>query len=310
MGCTFGKKKDMARTYIREAEGSFGVNFVERCKALFVTKASGGYKVYYCPTTSIDRDYHLVAGLPDNSIRARQVVIAAGCPESPALLMRSRPFLNPFPDKDLGQGISGNGDIPVGGILPEGTDVSTYVGRPMSRICRKPGGDFIIVDMHVPPIGPAVKYKGTFESIEKPPQFWGKEYKQTLKNYGKRLLMLAVISMDQGNISIELDSKGNVAIWKSSSYTISTVYEKLKDAFRTMEADVGVTDYDLTGRLYTAHPIGGCKMGSVVDPKTLEVYNNPGLHVIDASVLPSATVVGPALTVAAVAEKAMDAILG
>lgn len=308
MGCTFGAKMDMARTYIPEAEKA-GAIFAERCKAIFVTKAFRGYRVYYRSTTSIDHDYHLVTGWPLDSIWARRVVIAAGCPESPALLMRSRRFLNRFPDKDLGQGISGNGDIPVGAIMPGDTGVNTFKGRPMSRICRKVGGDFIIVDMHAPPIGPAVKYRGTFESLKSPPQFWGKKYKQTLKNYGNRLLILAVISMDVGNISIRLDAKGNVVIRRSSNYTISGVYEKLKDAFREMKADVGVTDYDLTGRLYTAHPIGGCKMGSVVDPKTLEVYNNPGLHVIDASVLPSATVVGPALTVAAVAEKVMDEIL-
>jgi choline dehydrogenase-like flavoprotein len=309
MGCTFGAKMDMARSYILEAERA-GAIFAERCKALFVRKAFKGYKVYYRRTTSVDRDYHLITGWPYNSIWAKKVVIAAGCPESPALLMRSRPFLNSFPDNDLGRGISGNGDIPIGAIIP-GKMVDTAVGRPMSRICREARGDFIIVDMHAPPIGPAVKYKGTFESLTEPPQFWGKEYKQTLKNYGKHLLILAVISMDEGNISIKLDSKGNVVIRKSSNYTISEVYDQLKLAFKKMgtDVDVGVTDYDLTGRLYTAHPIGGCKMGSVVDPKTLEVYNNPGLHVIDASVLPSATVVGPALTVAAVAEKAMDTIL-
>lgn len=308
MGCKFGAKKDMAQTYIPEAIDA-GVFFAERCKAMFVKKAFNGYEVYYSRTTSTDRDYHLVTGWPLNSIWARKVVIAAGSPESPALLMRSRPFLNWFPDSDLGQGISGNGDIPIGAIMPEGTEVNTFMGRAMSRLCRKDGEDFIIVDMHAPPIGPAVKYKGTFESITSPPQFWGKKYKQTMKNYGKRLLMLAIISMDKGNINIGLDSKGNVVIRRSSSYTISGVYQKLKDALRGMGADVGVTDYDLTGRLYTAHPIGGCKMGSVVDPETMEVYNNPGLHVIDVSVLPSATVVGPALTVAAIAEKVMRKVI-
>ncbi len=305
MGCKFGAKMDMAQTYIPDAIGA-GATFAERRKAIFIRRAFKGYKVYYRPTTSVDRDYHLVTGWPLDSIWARQVVIAAGSPESPALLMRSRSLLNRFPGKDLGRGISGNGDIPIGAIMQE--DVYTYKGRAMSRMCRKEDEDFIIVDMHAPPIGPAVKYKGTFESINKPPQFWGKKHKQTLKNYGERLLILAVISMDEGNIHIRLDPKGNVVIRRSSSYTISNVYEKLKDAFREMGADVGVTDYDLTGRLYTAHPIGGCKMGSVVDPETLELYNNPGLHVIDASVLPSATVVGPSLTVAAVAEKVMGVI--
>lgn len=103
MGCKYGAKMDMARTYIPEAK-SAGALFVDRCKVMFIRKAFNGYNVYYNQTSSVDHDYHLVTDGPLSSIWSRQVIIAAGSPESPALLMRSRTFLNQFPDNDLGLG--------------------------------------------------------------------------------------------------------------------------------------------------------------------------------------------------------------
>ena len=51
------------------------------------------------------------------------------------------------------------------------------------------------------------------------------------------------------------------------------------------------------------HPIGGCRMATdvsrgVVDYRG-EVFGHPGLYVADASVLPTVTIAGPQLTVAA-----------
>ena len=51
------------------------------------------------------------------------------------------------------------------------------------------------------------------------------------------------------------------------------------------------------------HPIGGCRMATdasrgVVDFRG-EVFGHPGLHVADASVLPTMTIAGPQLSVAA-----------
>jgi choline dehydrogenase-like flavoprotein len=50
-------------------------------------------------------------------------------------------------------------------------------------------------------------------------------------------------------------------------------------------------------------------MGSVVRPTDLQVQNNPGLYVVDGSVLPGGIFRNPANTIAAIAEKAMDVIL-
>jgi cholesterol oxidase len=50
--------------------------------------------------------------------------------------------------------------------------------------------------------------------------------------------------------------------------------------------------------------------GSVVSKRDLAVWGSPGLHVIDGSVIPSNTLRNPSNTILAIAEKAMDVILG
>ena len=68
--------------------------------------------------------------------------------------------------------------------------------------------------------------------------------------------------------------------------------------------------WERSGTAATVHPTGGCPMASVVRPTDMQVYNNPGLYVIDGSVLPGTVMRNPSNTIAAVAEKAMDVILG
>ena len=60
----------------------------------------------------------------------------------------------------------------------------------------------------------------------------------------------------------------------------------------------------------TAHILGGATMGDdinsgVVD-KNFEIFNYPGLYVVDGSVVPSNLGVNPSLTITALAEYAMS----
>ena len=64
--------------------------------------------------------------------------------------------------------------------------------------------------------------------------------------------------------------------------------------------------------VYCAHPLGGCRMAGskdfgVVD-HLCEAYDNEGLFCIDSSAIPSSLGVNPSLTIAAVAERAADAL--
>jgi cholesterol oxidase len=66
-------------------------------------------------------------------------------------------------------------------------------------------------------------------------------------------------------------------------------------------------------RVITVHPLGGCPMGrdeaeGVVD-SNCEVFGHPGLHIVDGSVMPGPVGPNPSLTIAAVADRAADAIL-
>jgi cholesterol oxidase len=76
-------------------------------------------------------------------------------------------------------------------------------------------------------------------------------------------------------------------------------------------------------RNYTAHPLGGCRMGAtaaagVVDDRG-RVYDaspgvgagtvHPGLYVVDGSILPTALGNNPLLTITALAERAAEMIV-
>jgi cholesterol oxidase len=66
-------------------------------------------------------------------------------------------------------------------------------------------------------------------------------------------------------------------------------------------------------RVITVHSLGGCRMGrndqeGVVDPYG-NVFNLPGLHVADGSVMPGPVGANPSLTIAALADRFADAML-
>ena len=72
-----------------------------------------------------------------------------------------------------------------------------------------------------------------------------------------------------------------------------------------------VTDLN---RLLTVHPLGGCPMGrnkeeGVVDPYG-EVFGYPGLYVADGSVMPGPVGANPSLTIAALADRFADGMIG
>jgi choline dehydrogenase-like flavoprotein len=69
---------------------------------------------------------------------------------------------------------------------------------------------------------------------------------------------------------------------------------------------------DLVGA-YTVHPLSSCRIGD--DPATSalddrnELRNHPGIFVTDGSAVPCGLTVNPAMTIAAVAERAMPGIV-
>jgi len=86
--------------------------------------------------------------------------------------------------------------------------------------------------------------------------------------------------------------------------TAKTIIQKRKGTVMTTYMDA---IFDIPS---TAHILGGASMGidaeSGVIDENFEMFNYPGLYVIDGSVVPSNLGVNPSLTIAALSEYAMS----
>ena len=77
-------------------------------------------------------------------------------------------------------------------------------------------------------------------------------------------------------------------------------------------APVGSIAEGLLGMPTTAHLMGGCPVGRSHEDGVVgldfQVFNYPGLYVIDGSVMPANPGINPTLTITALAEYAVDQI--
>ena len=110
---------------------------------------------------------------------------------------------------------------------------------------------------------------------------------------------------------------GGLAIdWKKNGSS-KEYFERVRDVSRDVAEELGGTFLDnpiwLLSRVVTVHALGGCQMGrdereGVVDAWG-RVYNHPGLHIADGSVMPGPVGANPSLTIAGLADRFADAIL-
>ena len=94
-------------------------------------------------------------------------------------------------------------------------------------------------------------------------------------------------------------------------------FDRVRDLSRQIAEELGGEFHDdpiwHLNRVITVHSLGGCPMGrseeeGVVDAWG-EVFDHPGLHVADGSVMPGPVGPNPSLTIAALADRFADAII-
>jgi cholesterol oxidase len=115
---------------------------------------------------------------------------------------------------------------------------------------------------------------------------------------------------------MSLRDAGLAVDWKKNASS-KDFFEHVRDVSRDIAEELGGTFLDnpiwLLSRVITVHALGGCPMGrddreGVVDPWG-RVYNHPGLHIADGSVMPGPVGPNPSLTIAGLADRFADAIL-
>ena len=297
-GCKFDKKQSLILNYIPMAEEN-GVEFRAGCEAWAIKPVRGKYRVTY-------RD--LSAGAWKR-LKARTVIVAAGAIHSPALLLRSKKYL-PRLSRQVGRNLSGNGDIALGGLVPD-FDFVAYKGKIMGTISYGWWEEGIVLEAAFAlPIGPTAKYNTHLEGAD-PPYYWGLDHKHMMKNYSNHILFITGLGLDGNDGSVAIDWAGRPKVsWKTGPKSRSIYDAQIRAVGQIIEALGGtmmVTHYMKTGEVITAHPLGTCRMADhvsrgVVD-ENCQVFNYPNLYVVDGSVIPTSLGVNPALTIAAIAEK-------
>ncbi len=315
--CGFGKKIGMAQTYLADAIATGKLTIRTRHKAGYIARNGDRYRVVCWRTDHVKRDYHRVTDGERVHVEGDRVVIACGAIESPALLQRSlkaevdrpwqplRSFGGAGGTHRVGRGIDGTGDFVQGGFVPRNVD--GFKGPVMMMNVEV--GDYVLEDVHGIPVGATVMLETRPKGISKP---WGLAYKQRFADYGRHMLAIGVIGKTGGRTAnnITVHDKGGLAIISNHAYQPPAgALEAARAIITGLGGEVAASPWELSGTAFTVHPVGGCAIGAVTSADTLEVRENPGVHVIDGSALPGSPFRNPSHTIAAVAERAMDAIL-
>lgn len=340
-GCKFDAKKSLLFNYLPAALAN-GTEIRPLHEVQQISRTDDGdYRVHY--NTVDEEDYRVLTG--DGVIDAKVVVLAAGAGATPVILQRSEPALGKLPNA-VGRYFSGNGERlntavideeRVGELLglsrPDGSVYeANQIGKGPVAACwdyldggRPEFSRFSMEQLYFPPglgtiLAQAPNAKG--------PAWFGLDKKELLRKW-KSWLTIFLMTEDNnegvfgpppptGNairISQQMLGRGPLSYdpteetlrgWAEADAEVRTILED------TGLASVAPWTNDLVGA-YTVHPLASCRIGD--DPATSalddrhELRGHPGIFVTDGSSVPGALTVNPALTIAALAERAVPNIV-
>jgi choline dehydrogenase-like flavoprotein len=307
-GCSFDKKNNMLRTYLPVAEAA-GAVVRAGAEAAELEPSEGGYLV------------RLREGEP---VWGERVIVAAGGIHSAALLLRSRRHL-PRLSSWVGKGFNNNGEHAFLGILPpefdelsrywcfQGADnaaVMSFHWFEAEGFTLHPGGGF----------EPSV-FSAAFEAADHPVlprRAWGMEYKRFVESvYPHRVIGFSALGLADAHRDITVDESGRLDLPQTDRAAHDAYLDRLERIVLEVGARSGVTLFPAVPRKLSgqtsAHLLSACRMAEraedgVVDPDG-EVFGHENLYVCDASVVPYALGVNPALTISAIAERVSERIV-
>jgi len=340
-GCRFDAKRSLLLNYLPAAL-AYGAQIRPMHEVQHLTRtAGGGYRVHYRVVDDVD--YRVLH--ETGAIDAKIVIVAAGSGATPVILRRSEPHLGPMPDA-VGKYFSGNGerlntavfdedrvrDV-LGLSRPDGEAYRAYqIGRgPVVANWDRLDPNlpeherFSLEQLYFPP-GLGTILAQTPDGAE--PRWFGVEKKEMLRRWQSWLTIFIMSEDDNEGVFGELPETGNaVRLSQQMLGTGPLRYEPTANTWRGWNlADAEIKDIlerdgiarvapwtnDLVGA-YTVHPLASCRIGD--DPATSalddghQLRGHPGIFVTDGSAVPGALTVNPALTISALAERAMPGIV-
>ncbi|MBA0125329.1 GMC family oxidoreductase [Haloechinothrix sp. YIM 98757] len=340
-GCRFDAKRSLLFNYLPGAVAHGAeIRPLHEVQQLSRT-ADGGYRVHY---NRVDgEDYRVHTG--DGTIDAKLVVLAAGAGATPVILQRSEPELGAMPPA-VGKYFSGNGERLNTAVLNEdrvrdvlGLTRGDGIAYEANQIGKGPTvaswdrldgtlpefSRYSLEQLYFPPgLGTILAQVPGLDD----PAWFGPEKKEMLERWRSWLTVFLMTEDDNegvfgpppptGNafrISQQMLGRGPLSYeptpntlhgWAQADADVKDILE------RDGLAEVAPWTNDLVGA-YTVHPLASCRIGD--DPRTSalddrhELRDHAGIFVTDGSAVPGALTVNPAMTIAALAERAMPGIV-
>lgn len=334
VGCNDGSKNTLDFNYLSAAQ-RLGAEIRELSEVKrFEKETSGRFRIGYVR----HNPHESSRTAAEATIRADRLILAAGTFGSTYLLLTNRaafPRISPA----LGTRYSGNGDL-LSFLINARRPLNPTFGPVITSAIRvedsgKAGGFYVedggfpaflawlvdsAADLPSFPIRAAAFGKRAILGrlgID-PDTDLGREVSDLIGRATTSQHSMPILSMGRDTPSgrMRLDGKFLQCDWdvdESGEY-----YARLIATGRRIAEALGA-DYDHNPafayfrQILTAHPLGGCPMGwhdgeGVVDSFG-EVFHYPGLHVVDGAMLPGPVGPNPALTIAALADRAATAII-
>ncbi len=296
-------KRTLAQTYLSQAE-SAGADVCALHDVVAITPASGGYRVDY--RMSRNDEWH------DGSVLAPRVILAAGTLNTTRLLLHCRDMSKTFPEigPTLGQRFFTNGDF--GGLLVGANlDLPPDAGPPVTGWIDLWDRERIyLMETGLVPFD-----FGSFSGLLNPVRWFGGlrlgPAKRSTWSFG-------TMGDDTNPGTLTLGRSGRLA-HRRDRINGKAFHARTMAVLRGLATVTGgkmiVPPAAVAKRLpITVHPLGGAVMAESPDTGVAdtfgEVFGYPGLYVADGSLIPAPTGVPPSMTIAAVAERIADHLVG
>ena len=336
VGCRYNAKNSLDKNYLFFAE-IYGASVrpeatVSEIRPIYGPQDDGArYEVLYRRTTAW-------LNSPPQAIRARSVILSAGVLGTVDLLLRCRDEANTLPllSSRIGTKVHSNSEALMG-VTARASDVDYSRGvaitsrfwvdevtsvEPVRYSQGSSAMRFIALPLISTLQGTAVLRLGRLVShiVQNPRDFaktlflpdWARDstivlVMQTVENRMHLKLGRRPLTLFRKNLVSKRDIKLPIpAIIDAGRIVVDKFAAKMNGISQTTFNEV------LLNTPSTAHILGGCAVGEdestgVVDT-SLEVFNYPGLFVVDGSVIPGNLGVNPSLTITAMSERAMSLI--
>lgn len=338
-GCRFDAKQSLQLNYLPGAL-AHGAEIRALHEVQAIRRVDGDYVVTARQVD--DTDYRELG--PEVEVRAKVVVVAAGAGATPVILQRSEPELGTMPHA-VGRHFSGNGErLNVVTLdddrVREVLGLESVDGKGYGRF--QPGRGPVVAnwDRLDPDLPEFERYSleqlyfppglGTIlaQARTEGPGWFGLAKKRLLADWQKWLIIFQMIEDDNEGVFGPPPPTGNSVRLSQQLLGRGTLsyrpHETTRRAWARADADVadivtrdglGTVEpwtNDLVGA-YTVHPLASCRIGDDPELSALsddhELRGHEGIFVTDGSAVPTALTVNPSFTIAALAERAVPAIV-